>query len=375
MAKNSLAKSLFAFAACAFIVVGAVAGIKYVLESDGNDDDSIYIPPTTSDRPTTSEEPQIEVMPAALLDGDYEDFITAFGQTRLFLSNEGIKPDGMSAASFGNYDLNLSMSFEYGDPELIPFKANSARWSNTTSSIVLGFSDTSILNKTYEEFYTNDKIEFKYASAFIFDFTLNIEEGITIYPNNRLADVSLFYRINPIDGWYYFGITSEENNAFEITKEDINYDGGIQFALVYQSNNKSTRVEVVPDIELHPTFNPIDMPDYTYGIELSNVKINDPVDMEDLYGLVEYLSINSVVMTSVQDSIDAVVENYFLTFIFESTHPDFNKSIGVEFGDNYEIINIGNQEVPYIHNQILQVAFVNDDIQITYRPFYVYDLI
>lgn len=375
MAKNSLAKSLFAFAACAFIVVGAVAGIKYVVEGGSNDDGSIYIPPSTSDRPTTSEEPQIEVMPAALLDGDYEDFITAFGQTSLYLSNEGIKPDGMSASSYGNYDINLEMLIGSGDAELIPFKANSARWSNTTSSIVLGFSDTSILNKTYEEFYTNGVSEFKYASALIFDFTLNIEEGITIYPYNRLADVSLFYRINPIDGWYYFGITSEENNAFEITKEDINYDGGIQFALVYQSNNKSTRVEVVPDIELHPTFTPIDMPDYTYGIELSNVKINDVADVRDLYDLVEYLSINSVVMTRIDDVNDAVARNYFLTFIFESTQPDFNFNIGVEFGDKYELISIGNQEVPYIHNQILQVAFVNDDIQITYRPFYVYDLI
>lgn len=270
MAKNSLAKSLFAFAACAFIVVGAVAGIKYVFESDGNDDDSIYIPPTTSERPpassetnsdpNTSEEPPtseepIEVMPAPLFDGHYSEYLAdGINAFNLEFADQ-LKPSSISAASYqsynglldtGRYYFYNTYPDQYSYSLETPIIANSMRWDNTTSHFVLGFTDNTINNRTYEEFYTIPNGDtFKYASAFIFNFTLSIEDCLYVYPNHNSDNVSMYYRTNVIDGWQYYGTDS----AFELElshweSEETN----IQFALVHHANNKASRVTIKPDM-------------------------------------------------------------------------------------------------------------------------------
>lgn len=269
MAKNSLAKSLFAFAACAFIVVGAVAGIKYVLESDGNDDDSsIYIPPATSEpntsevpttselpatseTPSTSEETSQDVkprlygdFPSNLFDDPYEDYLQP-GQNSIVLAlNPSMKPSNIAANSYGVYlDTLVHIDNKHTDEQIpVAISANSLRYDNSSQGYRLGFSDKTInadisIDPIFHSNYLGTY--WTYTSVLVFDFSITNINGLLIDVENKMTPISIYYRTKTNTIWNVFEETGV--NTFETYGDDFfDYNEEIQLAVAYHSNTKST---------------------------------------------------------------------------------------------------------------------------------------
>lgn len=266
MAKNSLAKSLFAFAACAFIVVGAVAGIKYVFESDGNDDDSsIYIPPATSilntsevpttselpatsETPSTSEETSQDVkprlygdFPSNLFDDPYEDYLQP-GQYSIELAlNPSTKPSNIAANSYGVYlDTLVHIENKHTDEQIpVSISANSIRYDNANGGLKMGFTDTTLSNDIYIDpiFYEDEYgTRFTYTSVVVFDFSVRNENGIKLEIANIQDEFSIYYRTETNHEW---AVAHEEDSQYAHSDGMDTHAYSFQFAIAFHSNSKS----------------------------------------------------------------------------------------------------------------------------------------
>lgn len=323
----------------AFVIIGTVAGIKFVIEKDfgGSEEPSQIVPipsetpPTsdggaTSDEPVTSEEPEpTDYLESVAVKGPFEK-VDWLSHILNFETEINITP--LVQTTYRNSDYHGKL--QRGNREYI---FNSAKMGKTYEGqklgLQLGFPTT--LNDTHDEKFGLSELTKKYTSYLIFDYKVKNDTGFEIRTDDSMlynkeellefsnADIHLIYKTNESPNWNYVDLGSGE---VIIPADDLFY----QFAIVLNTGNKQNNVVIgyFDLISIEPPEQPLDpQPE---GL----IRIQSAEPFIDEYAFKQGVIVDEYFSRTDSNGYEPKIINgyYYIDFIPEQGHHSQEASVG-----------------------------------------------